>query len=167
MQPLLKSYDRRIVWRKTKQYGSYALIGVAVIFILLLIRRRVRSTLRKSRVAQMDAMPPRKRAAIKSRILKWGAVFGISAIGLICATPSFLRARSVARMNSCICNLRIIDGAKQQWALERKKTGEDVPTWRNLEPYMGAMVGCPDGGIYTLNRVAEAPACTFPQHALP
>jgi len=34
------------------------------------------------------------------------------------AIPNFIRARTTSQMNACINNLRQIDGAIQQWALE-------------------------------------------------
>src|ERR1039458_8348824 len=43
---------------------------------------------------------------------------------LAIAIPNFVKARDVSMMNACINNLRQIDAAKQQWALESgKKTG--------------------------------------------
>ena len=36
--------------------------------------------------------------------------------------------QQVQLLNACINNLRMLDGAKQQWALEKQKTVEAVPT---------------------------------------
>ena len=44
-------------------------------------------------------------------------------------------------LNTCINNLRQIDAAKQQWALENSKTDDAVPTALELLPYLR------DGGI--------------------
>lgn len=70
---------------------------------------------------------------------------------------------------ACVSNLRKIDGAKQQWALENRKTAQDQPTAQDLAPYFrnNAAPICPAGGAYTLNRVAEAPVCSIAGHALP
>src|SRR5271163_3470571 len=38
------------------------------------------------------------------------------------AIPNFVRARETAQMNMCINNLRQIDAAKNEWALENNKT---------------------------------------------
>jgi hypothetical protein len=38
------------------------------------------------------------------------------------------------QINSCINNLRGLDGAKQQWAIEDHKTTNDVPTMADLTP---------------------------------
>ena len=51
----------------------------------------------------------------------------VAIIGLLAAIaiPNFVKARSTSQMNACINNLRQIDGAKQQWALEKGKTATD------------------------------------------
>ncbi len=73
------------------------------------------------------------------------------------------------KANACINNLRQIDGAKQQWALENKKDANAVPVATDLVPYFksGAIPGCPSGGSYTLNNVAMPPTCSIPGHVLP
>jgi TolA-binding protein len=73
------------------------------------------------------------------------------------------------KANACINNLRQIDGAKQQWALENKKDANAVPVVNDLLPYFkaGAMPGCPGGGSYTLNNVSMVPTCTIPGHVIP
>jgi hypothetical protein len=68
----------------------------------------------------------------------------------------------------CINNLRQIDGAKQQWALENRKTITDVPTEKDVAPYLkNAIPKCPGGGTYTLGAAGAAPTCSIPGHALP
>ncbi len=44
----------------------------------------------------------------------------VAIIGLLAAIaiPNFVRARTTSQKNACINNLRLIDAAKQQWALE-------------------------------------------------
>ena len=71
--------------------------------------------------------------------------------------------------HACINNLRAIDGAKQQWALEKNKSGEAVPTVRNLLPYLkdGVFPVCPEGGTYSINSVDAVPTCSVAGHALP
>lgn len=74
-----------------------------------------------------------------------------------------------ADRNACINNLRQIDAAKQQWALEKNKTAEAVPTAQDLAPYFkdNALPACPSGGTYSINAVGELPTCSVPGHALP
>jgi hypothetical protein len=88
------------------------------------------------------------------------------------AVPNFVHARTTAQMNACINNLRLIDGAKQQWALEYKKQATDTPTMQDLRPYIGhgpngELPTCPAGGVYTLGVVGEKPTCSIPKHQLP
>jgi general secretion pathway protein G len=90
-------------------------------------------------------------------------------VGLLSAIaiPNFIKARETAQRNACINNLREIDAAKQQWALEKGKRPTDVPTWDDLKPYLGKIPHCPAGGTYTINAVGEPPQCSVPGHVLP
>ncbi len=85
------------------------------------------------------------------------------------AIPNFVKARSTAQLNACINNLRIIDAAKQQWALEKGKQATDIPTKEDLMPYIGRSKKfpvCPQGGTYTIGPVNERPTCSIPGHEL-
>jgi hypothetical protein len=84
------------------------------------------------------------------------------------AVPNFVKARSTSQKNACISNLRQIDGAKQQWALEKKKVESDVPTREDLKPYLrkDEWPTCLAGGTYTIHRVADPPECSIPGHKL-
>lgn len=76
---------------------------------------------------------------------------------------------TIIHRNACINNLRQIDGAKQQWALEKNKSGDDLPTVEDLLPYLkdGVFPTCPDGGTYSINDVDAVPTCTIQGHVLP
>ena len=52
----------------------------------------------------------------------------VAIIGLLAAIaiPNFVKARSNAQTKACIANLKQIDGAVQQWALENKKQATDT-----------------------------------------
>ena len=95
---------------------------------------------------------------------------GIAMIGLLAAIaiPNFVKARQTAQMNACINNLRMIDGAKQQWALENKKEATDTPTQGEVVLYLRnqQFPVCVAGGVYTLNAVGEDPTCSIPNHSL-
>ena len=107
----------------------------------------------------------------------------VAIIGLLAAIaiPNFVRARTTAQKNACINNLRQIDGAKQQWALETKQAGNATPVSTDIDPYLGrngstTNVVCPAGGVnatfassYTINAVNVAPACQIDaaNHMLP
>lgn len=81
-----------------------------------------------------------------------------------------LKARQTARRLACINLLRMIDGAKEQWALENRKTMNDTPTMADLVgpgKYIRATPTCPDGGTYTINSMSKRPRCSCPGHELP
>src|SRR5258708_36974398 len=94
------------------------------------------------------------------------------------AIPNFIKARTTSQANACINNLRQMDGAAQEWALEYKKpTGTAVST-ADITPYIkltstGQVPACPGGGSYTSPgwTVDGHPTCTLatatPPHALP
>lgn len=83
------------------------------------------------------------------------------------AIPNFVSARHASQRNVCINNLRQLDAAKQQWALENGKKSTDVPTKADLMPYLSKWPVCPDGGTYTIGAVDEPPTCSIPGHKLP
>jgi hypothetical protein len=77
--------------------------------------------------------------------------------------------QQVQLLNACINNLRQIDGAKNQWALEHQKTAEALPTAQDIAAYFKDQVFpvCPAAGKYTLNAAGVAPTCTIPGHVMP
>ena len=83
--------------------------------------------------------------------------------------PARPQSAEAAQRNICINNLRQIDAAKQQWALENSKTDDAIPTALELLPFLqdNQFPMCPSGGTYTINAVAVPPACSVPGHALP
>jgi prepilin-type N-terminal cleavage/methylation domain-containing protein len=97
----------------------------------------------------------------------------VAIIGLLAAIaiPNFVHARTTAQQNACINNLRQIDGAKQEWALETKAgptTTISDPTV--IQPYMGrgsggSLPSCPldsSGKFstsYTIGNLSTAPLC--------
>lgn len=89
----------------------------------------------------------------------------VAIIGLLAAIalPNFIRARKAAQVKTCISNLRTLDGAVSQWAIENKKTQADTPTANDVTPYLrGArMPTCPANGTYRFRRVGRNPACSL------
>jgi prepilin-type N-terminal cleavage/methylation domain-containing protein len=98
----------------------------------------------------------------------------VAIIGLLAAIaiPNFLKARSTSQQNACINNLRQIDAAKQQWALEKGKGATSTPGSASLTPYLGRgangsldSVICPldpakaFGSSYTIGTMSVTPAC--------
>jgi len=105
--------------------------------------------------------PPTRMLAVAAAV-PIGIVAGI-------AIPNFVKARQTAQQNACINNLRQIDAAKKQWALENKKTDTDTPTREDLTPLLSnkQFPVCPAGGNYTINPVSQRPECSHEGHSLP
>jgi prepilin-type N-terminal cleavage/methylation domain-containing protein len=64
----------------------------------------------------------------------------VAIIGLLAAIaiPNFVKARATSQANACINNLRQIDAAANQFALEnKKKTGDPISFPGDLTPYIG------------------------------
>ena len=98
----------------------------------------------------------------------------VAIIGLLAAIaiPNFVRARTTSQQNACINNLRQIDGAKQQWALENKQASTASPVQTDIQPYLGrgdngVYPSCPSAGTYTIGNLATSPTCSVTGHALP
>jgi prepilin-type N-terminal cleavage/methylation domain-containing protein len=100
----------------------------------------------------------------------------VAIIGLLAAIaiPNFIKARESAQANSCIANMKQIEGAKATWALEQKKTSNDTPTDGDIygdSNYIRVAPECPAGGNYTHTAVNTKTACpnvaTLATHVLP
>ena len=90
----------------------------------------------------------------------------VAIIGLLAAIaiPNFIKARTTAQKNACINNLRQIDGAIQQWALENKKDTTATVGFSDISSYLKNSVICPSGGTtfsdsYTIVDVSQKPVC--------
>ncbi len=84
------------------------------------------------------------------------------------AIPNFVKARSTAQKNACIANLKMIDRASQQWALENLKTDKDKVDIKAITEYLKdhKLPTCPAGGTYTTGKVEDAPKCSIPGHEI-
>lgn len=111
----------------------------------------------------------------------------VAIIGLLAAIaiPNFIKARETARKNTCINNLRLIDGAIQQFALENNKNSTSIVQAASLTVYLGrggtgtidttggAKTGtyCPSGGAYdssyTINTKPKCSKSAVLLHVLP
>jgi prepilin-type N-terminal cleavage/methylation domain-containing protein len=87
----------------------------------------------------------------------------VAIIGLLAAIaiPSFVRARATSQKNACINNLRQLDGAEDQWAIESQASTGASCSSANLTPYLKKYPGCPAGGTYAINAVGTDPTCNL------
>ena len=86
----------------------------------------------------------------------------IIAILLAIAIPNFLRARETSRAKSCKANLRQVETAKEQWAMDNKKGATDTPVLAtDLVPtYIKSTPACPSSGTYTVGDMSTRPVCS-------
>ena len=99
----------------------------------------------------------------------------VAIIGLLAAiaVPNYLKARTTSQLNVCINNLRQIDAAVQQYALENKRAPNASVSESDVTPYLKNRVVCPAGGVafadsYQLFDVSTHPVCLrLPTHVLP
>jgi prepilin-type N-terminal cleavage/methylation domain-containing protein len=105
----------------------------------------------------------------------------VAIIGLLAAIaiPNFIRARATSQANACINNLRQIDAAINEWALENgQSNGATVANVSVVSAYIklnsaGSVPTCPAQGTYKTTSVGVSPQvnCTLstltPGHFLP
>ena len=122
----------------------------------------------------MKPQPARRHAFTLVEIMIVVAIIGLLAA---IAIPNFVRARNTTQKNACISNLRQIDQALHQWALENKKVDADIATSTNLMPYLKyhSFPACPSSGVYNsansggaeMFKVNEQVLCNVAGHAQP
>ena len=102
---------------------------------------------------------PRRR-----RALFWG-VCGLSGVvvlvGAAVLAPCMVGAKPTAEKNACINNLRMLDGAKEQWSLENRVEKGAVVSLSDVQVYLKAEPKCHGGGVYSVGLVGEDPKCTL------
>lgn len=93
----------------------------------------------------------------------------VAIIGLLAAIaiPNFVRAREAAQLNAIMNNLRILEAAKDQWALEQKQGTGSVVTWSTdtdgIGSYLkGETVKDVVGESYTLNAIGQEAVAIAP-----
>ncbi|NOS72757.1 MAG: DUF3520 domain-containing protein [Verrucomicrobia bacterium] len=126
---------------------------------------------RRQKLLTAFKIPPLKEEHRKPRRLfqftLLEAMAVIAVLGLLAAVllPDFIKARTTSQRNSVVNNLRQLDGAKQQWALENNKPADAQPTFADIQPYMGRSSGdlpsAVAGEKYVLGKVGEPPSAVM------
>ncbi len=104
----------------------------------------------------------------------------VAVIALLAAIviPNLVRARASSQANACINNLKKIDDAASQFAIEmHKSTGDHVSLNRDLTPYIkmnsaNRLPACPTKGAYGIESIGDTPICSLgntvtPAHLMP
>ena len=98
----------------------------------------------------------------------------IIGILLAIAVPNFIKARETSRTKSCIANMKQIDAATEQWAMDNKASQAATVALTALvgtgtTTYIKNTPTCASGGTYTATlTVGTAPTCSVAgSHALP
>lgn len=90
----------------------------------------------------------------------------VAIIGILAAItiPNAVKARALSQKNACIANLKQIEGAKANWALETKQLDSATPGDTDLfgsSAYIKVKPDCPGGGAYSLATVGNRPTCSL------
>ncbi len=100
---------------------------------------------------------PRKGFTLVEIIL----VVAVIAILLAIAIPNYLKVRTSSKKTVCINNLKQIDSAIDQWAMENN-IPEGTTPGDEIDIYLkkGTRPTCPAGGQYTIYSVGTKPQVT-------
>ena len=91
----------------------------------------------------------------------------IMGILLAIGIPNFLKARRNGCTKACIHNMRQMEGAKEEYAMEYNKSVGDPIDWDKIVPsYLKEEPECPAGGLYTLFPIGDMVDCSFTGHDL-
>src|SRR5438270_12641195 len=88
----------------------------------------------------------------------------IIGILLAVAVPNFIKARETSRAKACVANLKQIESAKEQWAMDTKAATNASPTDTDLygsAAYIRNATSCPSGGTYTIGDKSTRPVCSI------
>jgi prepilin-type N-terminal cleavage/methylation domain-containing protein len=91
----------------------------------------------------------------------------VAIIGLLAsmAVPSFMKSRETAQLNAIYNNLRVIENAKDTWALENRKGTGDTPADAEIAQYLKNNTFPPTpvvGETYSINPVGTPTTAKTP-----
>lgn len=91
----------------------------------------------------------------------------VAIIGMLAAIalPNFVKARVKAQQGACIQNLKQIDGAKEQWAMENRKSEGSATAGSEsaIDAFLKSQSTpiCPGSGSYTYGPIGTLPVCSL------
>jgi prepilin-type N-terminal cleavage/methylation domain-containing protein len=77
----------------------------------------------------------------------------IISVLLVIAFPNWITVRENARLRACAANMKKIETAVEQFAIDHKLSGDDPPPTVDqllLDGYFKTLPTCPSGGHYTI-----------------
>ncbi len=84
------------------------------------------------------------------------------------AIPGWMKIRQTSRETACKENRRVIEDAKQHWALDKQKGTGDVPVSADLTPeFMTNEPKCPENGTYSYGPIGTEPSCSVHSNPAP
>jgi prepilin-type N-terminal cleavage/methylation domain-containing protein len=115
---------------------------------------------------EQDVRPPEDRKGFT--LVEMMIVVAVIAVLVAIAVPNYMQARESAATRACISNLRQIEQAKEQFAMEAAKKDGDTAEWSDLVPaYIKTQPSCPFGADYTIGVIGTRATCIRPGHVLP
>jgi hypothetical protein len=104
--------------------------------------------------------------SMKNKVVMAGLVTLLGYFIVVVLIPDVVAARYENNYDSCINNLRQLQAAKTEWALETGATNGTLVTADDLTPYVrldsrGQLPKCPAGGTYIFGHVGEDVKCSI------
>ena len=93
-------------------------------------------------------------------------VMSIMGIVVAIATPGWMKQRNLGQQRGCQENLKKMDEAKEQWAIENRKLPSDTPEFGDIykadgSSYLKTEPKCPAEGSYSINSLGADVTCSI------
>jgi prepilin-type N-terminal cleavage/methylation domain-containing protein len=116
------------------------------------------------RTTALPVSSPKRPSAMAAGFTLTEVMIVVALITLLAAIaiPNFARARKASQVRACITNLRRLEDAKAQWAMENRKSDTAYPYTTDVIPYLknNRLPACPANGTYRVRRLTSFPRCS-------